>query len=72
MTEPKTVTARIALAVSPDGKWNAVGCNDVDDDDAMSLAMMDLPVCTAYWVTVTVPVPEAQEIAGKVEAAADA
>lgn len=69
MTEPKTVTVRIAVAIDPHGGWNAVGTNAIDDDDAMSLAMMDLPVCTAYWVTVTVPVPEAQEIAGKVEAA---
>ena len=68
MTEPKTVTPRIALAVSPDGKWNAVGCNDIDDDDAMGLAMADLPVCAAYWVTVTLPIPEAREIAGKVDA----
>lgn len=72
MTEPKTVTARIALAVGPDGKWNAIGCNDGDDDDVMGIAMEDFSMCASYWVSVTVPVPEAQEIDGKVEDAADA
>ncbi|MBL8157411.1 MAG: hypothetical protein JNM70_24805 [Anaerolineae bacterium] len=73
MTEPKTVAVRIALAVGRDGEWNAVGCNDVDDDDAMAIAIDGIDGCVAtHWVSAVAPVHEAQEISGTVEAAADA
>ena len=69
MTEPNTVTVRIAVAVDPAGCWNAVGTNAIDDDDAMNLAIDGVGGGeTRYWVTATLPIPEAREIAGKVEA----
>ena len=70
MTEPKTVTPRIALAMGNNGEWNAVAWSLGSDDAAMKVAEAGVQVCVArYWITATVPVPEAQEIAGKVEAA---
>lgn len=73
MTEPKTVTVRIAVAIDPYGGWNAVGASTIDDGAAMDLAIDGVKAGEArYWVTATLPIPEAQEIAGKVEAAANA
>ncbi len=69
MTEPKTVTARIALAVGPDGGWFASGLAD-DGDGAMDCVVESVSAGEArYWVTATLPIPEAREIAGTVEAA---
>ncbi len=72
MTEPKTVNVRIAVAVDKNGEWRANGWNG-DDGSAMGRATDWLEIgVRCYWVTATLPIPEAQEIAGKVEDAADA
>lgn len=71
--DQNTVTVRIALAVDANRRWDAQGANAFTDDEAMDLAVNALGrVVARYWITVTVPVPEPQEIAGKVEAAGDA
>ena len=73
MTEPKTVTVRIAVAVDTRGVWNAVGASTIDDGVAMDLAAEAVADGEArYWVTATLPIPEPQEIDGTVEAAGDA
>ncbi len=73
MTEPKTVTVRIAVAIDPHGGWNAVGASTIDDGAAMDLAIDGVKAGEArYWVTAALPIPEPQEIAGTVETAGDA
>ena len=73
MTEPKTVTVRIAVAIDPYGCWCAAGHSGMDDGAAMDLAIDGVKAGEArYWVTATLPIPEPQEIDGTVEAAGDA
>lgn len=64
----KTVKVKIAVAVDPDGDWNANGWSSADDD----IMMMDLVVDTLkdgearYWVEAELPVPETQSVQGQV------
>ena len=68
----KTVKVRIAVAVDPDGNWNAYGWTDADGV-AMELALEGVASGEArYWVTAELPVPPAPEVAGAVEACDDA
>ncbi len=73
MTEPKTATVRIAVAVDQDGDWAACGAIYITDEEMMGDATYHLNDGAArYWVTATLPIPEPQEISGTVEAAGDA
>lgn len=64
------INVRIAVAVDPDGKWNAVGFNGSDDADKMMLATEVVSAGEArYWLTATLDVPEAREIEANVEKA---
>ena len=77
MTEPKansaefiavvngerTVSVRVAVAVSRLGEWSAYGFFDSDDGESAELArdMIDDSITNVHWVTATVPLPEVIE-----------
>lgn len=66
-----TVFVQIAVAVSPDGKWNACGFPEPGKlvaDDAMNIAVDGLGPGggeARYWVTVVLHVPEVETVEGK-------
>jgi len=73
MNEPKTIRIRIAVAVTPDGKWVAHGCSTCGNDDR-AIATVDAGISkkgragyVVHWVTVDVPLPEPTIIPGRVE-----
>lgn len=70
-----TVRVRIAVVVDPSGKWNAVGyskdgdLNNVLGDDDMDFAIEGLGDGSGesrFWITATLPVPEAATVEGEV------
>ena len=66
----RTVTVRIAVAVSPAGSWSAHGGIDITDRQAMDDACECLDQGEArFWLTAELPVPESAEVAATVEAA---
>lgn len=64
----KTVKVRIAVAVDPEGKWNACGWSDMDEDRAMELACEPLQEGEdRYWVTAELPILGVIVIKGQLE-----
>jgi hypothetical protein len=60
---PKTVKVRIAVAVDPEGDWNATGWRGRDgepvDEEAMEIVADNLnPGERRFWVEAELPVPE--------------
>jgi hypothetical protein len=63
------VQVRIAVAVGPDGKWNASGWSEGGIAAMMDIAVDGVDAGEArYWLTATLPVPEAQTVRAEVEA----
>jgi hypothetical protein len=61
------VQVRIAVAVDPKGRWNAMGWSEAKGDDAMDSAIEIVGDGEArYWLTATLPVPEAQTVRAEV------
>lgn len=63
----KTVKCRIALAVLPEGSWNAVGWGssnkdyEPNDEEKMEACLDPLDATpTCYWVEIEVPLPNAE------------
>lgn len=67
----KTVKVRIAVAVDPEGDWDARGGSGLFSQDRRVLRALAYQENTdaVYWLTAELPVPEAQEIAATVEEA---
>ena len=64
----KTVKVRIAVAVDPSGNWESCGWRGSSDEEAMDVAVESVGTSEArYLVTAELPIPEAVEVAGKVE-----
>jgi hypothetical protein len=62
------VQVRIAVAVDAKGHWNAVGWSAATGDEAMEAAVEIVGDGEArYWLTATLPVPEAQTVRAEVE-----
>lgn len=62
-----TVKVRIAVAMQPDGNWNAVGWRNADDSQAEGAALSAVnDSARLVWVTASVPIPE-PEVPGTVE-----
>lgn len=70
-----TVFVKIAVAVDPEGKWNAVGWSEegalvgADCMDAALAGLGDGSGEARYWVTAVLHVPETEAVEGKVEPA---
>lgn len=57
------VKIRIAVAITPDGKWNSCGWSEGDDEELMGMAADPLGTGEArYWINTEVEVPETVEI----------
>lgn len=64
----QTAQVRIAVAVGPDGRWSATGGSHADPDQSMYFAeQMVQPGEARYWLTATLPVPEAQTVEADAE-----
>ena len=64
------VKVRIALAATPDGKWNCCGASGMDEDDMMSLAVDTMAEGeTRFWLNAEVEIPEIAEHSVQVEKA---
>jgi hypothetical protein len=69
----KTLKVRIPAVVSPDGKWAAYGYPSamIDPDWSMVEEVADNGEASfnykRVWITVELPIPEAEEITGTVE-----
>lgn len=70
----KTISARIAVLVTADGRWAATGSHQVPDKD-VDWQWLD-EMCdhenptdhpTRVWVTVEIPLPQTLELTGTVE-----
>jgi hypothetical protein len=66
MSTPKTIPARIHVAVWPDGRWTAYGDEGKHAERTLQELLDAAPGGESYHV-VTVDLPLPQEIAGKVE-----
>ncbi|TPG41930.1 hypothetical protein EAH89_28195 [Roseomonas nepalensis] len=67
MSEPKTITVRIAVAVDAEGKWFASGWHDARGNDAMTAASEQVALGEArYWVTAELPLPMVTEVPGTI------
>ena len=68
MSETKTVRVRVAVAVDPDGTWNAVGWSGAKDDDDMVGLALDMVGTqeSVYWLTADLPLPATVEIPAEV------
>jgi hypothetical protein len=71
-----TVRVRIAVAVDPSGKWNAVGYtkdgdanNLLSDEDMESACEFVSGGEARYWITATLAVPEVIAVEGDVQQA---
>lgn len=66
----KTVRVRVAVAMTADGQWSAIGYRD-DPGGSMSdaLDVVDGDGRPAAWITADIPLPEVPEIAASVEVA---
>ena len=61
----RAVKVRIAVCVTPDGKWNSCGWSDCDDDDMMNLCLDGVESGeTRYWVECLIELPEIKTITG--------
>lgn len=58
-----TKLVRIALAIGPDGEWNAVGFPRATDECLMGLASDDIPDARRFWVEVEIEVPDVPVVA---------
>lgn len=67
----ETVKVRIAVAVAPDGSWNASGFSSArDDGDKMELAIEPIPDGEArYWLEAELRIPETKLVQAEVTAA---
>ena len=65
----KTVKVRIAVAVDPEGDWDARGESGQQDVRTLRALAYNSNLDRVYWLTAELPVPEAQEIAATVEEA---
>lgn len=72
MSEKKTVTVRIPVAVDRELKW-VVGCcgsiwGDADaESETAEMGFNHLNCPSIVWITAEVPVPETTEVQGRVE-----
>jgi hypothetical protein len=56
------------VAVGPDGHWNCAGWHGESPDELMAHACEVVSAGEArYWLTATLPVPEAQTVRAEVE-----
>lgn len=63
-----TVRVRIACGVKPNGSWYAAGADNMPDPMSVAAVMAGSQGRT-HWITADLPLPAAQEIAGRVEGA---
>jgi len=71
----KTVRVRVAVAVTPDGQWNASGRSGGDDDETMDDArsffggatQLECRGVSGAFLTADVPLPDVPEITADVE-----
>jgi hypothetical protein len=65
------VKVRIAVAVAPDGSWNACGFSNARNDaDKMELAVEPIPDGEArYWLEAELPMPTTETVQATVAAA---
>jgi hypothetical protein len=73
-TKERTVKVRVAVAVDPDGAWNASGWGNADGpvDAQMAMEIACESVGTGenrFWLEVEVPIPETRSVTPSVEAA---
>jgi len=68
----RTVRVRIAVAITKEGHWNAVGWDTGSDVDRMSAAIdgLDADEEARHWIEADVEVPEESMIEGAVSSAA--
>jgi hypothetical protein len=61
------VQVRIAVAVDKSGRWNSSGGSGIDERDSLRWCTdcIDTP-SKVYWLTATLPVPEAQTVRAEV------
>ena len=64
-TQGGTVRVRIAVAITPDGKWFAIGDEKMGQWRWPASATGDGGA--SYWITADLPVPKPVEINGRVE-----
>lgn len=67
-----TVKVRIAVAVAPNGEWNAMGWSsgEASDSEKMSLCIETIdPGEARYWLEAELDVPEAPTVQANVTAA---
>lgn len=70
MNTPKKVKVRIAVAVDPDGDWDATGWSAATDDSAMGIARDSVGSGEAcYWLEAELEIPEAKTVQANVEKA---
>ena len=69
MSEKKTVTVRIPVAVWSDGKWVSFANSSYlsAEERIQSLKEMYPTADRHTWITAEVPVPETTEVQGRVE-----
>lgn len=66
----RTVRVRIAVAVQPDGGWNAAGWEDGSDNEKLDAALQPMTNNAAHvWIEAEVPVPPEVTIEGQVKEA---
>lgn len=69
----RTVKVRIAVAIDPKGRWYAHGTDSFPKNHDELLEVVDIDQCgpneALFWITAELPVPEVQEVAGKIAAA---
>lgn len=71
--EPKTIRVRIAVAVAADGKWNATGEWDYDDEMKREQSLQHLGMDGGerphgvHFIEATVPLPESVVVEGEVK-----
>lgn len=71
-----TIECKIGLIINANGQWSAIGGHDLDEQSALGSAaeMLDSDTQGAevqHWVTVRVPVPQGQTLAGVATEAAE-
>jgi hypothetical protein len=65
MTPPRTVRVRIAVAVSPDGDWNAAGHSGGGGSAMAVVALQSMYDARVTWVEADVPLPVPAVVEGE-------